>query len=149
MTTRANLESVLVKRAGAMMSVVSMDVTYAGSNADLNDSISYALQQAGYTVADPFAVADADVAEVSDTDLYMVLDYAELRLLETISTNLAQFVDITNGPNSEKMSQYSTALDKRIDKLQAKIDSSYGASVEVSAVHFDFATHGDDEPITE
>lgn len=149
MATRANLESVLVKRAGAMMSVVSMAVTFAGSNADLNDPIGYALRQAGYAVANAFSVVDADVAEVTDADLDMVLDYAELRLLETISTNLAQYVDITNGPNSEKMSQYSTALDKRIEKLQTKVDASYGASVEVSAVHYDFATHGDDEPITE
>lgn len=142
--TRANLETILVKRASAYMSAAGMAITYVGTNADLNDPIGYALRYAGYTVADPAGVADADIAAIGDEDLDAVLDIAEFRLLKNISGNLA-LVDITTGPISEKLSQLSAALEKRIDKLSAEIALSYGAEIEVGAIHFDFATHGDDE----
>jgi len=149
MATRANLEAILVKRAGGIMAVTSMAVTTAGSNADLNDPIAYALRKSGYTVSNLVLVADADVSDVTDGDLDMVLDYAELRTLETVSTNLAQFVDVTDGPISEKMSQYAASLDKRIAKLSDKITILYSTVVEAEAgsLHFDFAAHNDTDVI--
>lgn len=148
--TRANLEVILVKRASAYMSAAGMAVTFTGSNADLNDPIGYALRYVGYTVDDPSSVANADVAELASEDLDQVLDVAEYRLLKNISGNLA-LVDITTGPVSEKLSQLSASLEKRIEKLSADISTLYGAGVtiEVGAFHYDFSTHGDDLPITQ
>lgn len=148
--TRTTLETILVRRASAYMTAAGMAVTYAGSNADLNDPIGYALRYVGYAVDDPSSVSNSDIAEIADEDLDQVLDVAEYRLLKNISGNLAM-VDITTGPVSEKLSQLSTSLEKRIDKLAADIAALYGTgtTIEVGAFHFDFATHGDDPEMTE
>lgn len=122
--TRANLESVLVQRCGALMSFAGMAVTVAGSNASLNDPIGYGLRQSGYSVSDISSVANADVAEIEDAALDMVIDYSEYRTLENISGNLDD-VDITNGPESEKFSQIAAQLEKRLARLQSRIDSLY------------------------
>lgn len=124
--TRANLESILVKRCGSMMSLVNMAVTYAGANADLNDPIGYALRWAGYSVDDVSSVSNADVAELEDADIDQILDVAELRILQSIQGNYT-LVDITNGPESEKFSQTIAVLNARASKLAAHIEANYTA----------------------
>jgi len=135
--TRASLETILVQRCGSLMSLVGMPVTYTGSNASLNDPIGYALRYAEYTVADITSVSNADIAELEDGDLDQILDVSELRLLENIQGNFS-LVDITNGPESEKFSQSAAVIEKRINKLQAKIDSMY--YTEYSMAGFSVAT---------
>jgi hypothetical protein len=146
--TRANVESILVQRCGRLMSFVGMAVTVAGSNASLNDPIGYAVRQIGYTVANITSVADIDLASIADAELDELLDYAELRTLESIAGNM-DAVDITNGPESEKFSQVSTTVDKRLSKLTEKIAASYGTGLEISTSNIinDFAAHGDDSEI--
>jgi len=146
--TRANVEAILVQRCGRLMSFVGMAVTVAGSNASLNDPIGYALRQSGYSVANISSVADLDLASVAADDLDMVLDYAELRTLESVAGNM-DAVDIANGPEKENFSQAATAVDKRIAKLSEKITLTYGSSVEaeVGNMVFDFAAHGDDSEL--
>lgn len=124
MTTRANIEAILVKRCGSMMSLVNMAVTTVGSNADLNDPIGYALRWGGYTVADISTVSDSDIDEIEDTDLDMVLDVAELRILQSVQGNYT-LVDITNGPESEKFSQTAAVLKERIATLKSHVDEMY------------------------
>lgn len=146
--TRANLEAILVQRCGGLLSFAGMAVTVAGSNASLNDPIGYALRQTGYTVASITAVADADLASLDVDDLDQILDVAEFRTLENISGNLDD-VDITNGPESEKFSQIGASLEKRMARLQEKINNDYGAgvTVETGMITYDFADH-DDTDIT-
>mgnify|MGYP000952833294 FL=1 len=124
--TRANLESLLVKRCGGLMSLVDMAVTTAGANADLNDPLQYALRYGEYEVADITSVSNSDIAEVEDADIDLILDVAELRLLENIQGNF-NLVDITNGPESEKYSQAANVIEKRLSRLQDKVDSYYPA----------------------
>jgi hypothetical protein len=146
--TRANVESIIVQRCGSLMSFAGMAVTVAGANASLNDPIGYALRQSGYTVANIASVADADLSSLDDDDIDMLLDYAEFRTLENISGNLDD-VDISNGPESEKYSQIAANLEKRMARVQERIDSSYGAGVvaEVGTISYDFAEHNDTDII--
>lgn len=146
--TRANVEAILVQRCGALMSFAGYAVTVAGSNANLNDPIGYALRQTGYSVASIAAVADADLAVIDDADIDQILDIAEFRTLENVSGNLDD-VDITNGPESERFSQVSAALEKRMARLQEKINTAYGSGVTAatSSILYDFAEH-DDTDIT-
>ena len=122
--TRANLETLLVKRCGSLMSLVDMAVTIVGTNTDLNDPLGYALRWGGYSVTDITSVANADIAEVEDADIDMILDVSELRLLQNIQGNYT-LVDITNGPESEKFSQTMSVIEKRIAKLSAHVDQNY------------------------
>ena len=146
--TRANIESILVQRCGALMSFAGMAITSAGANASLNDPIGYALRQTGYTVGNVANVADSDLATLDVDDLDQILDVAEYRTLENIGGNLDD-VDITNGPESERFSQLSTALEKRMTRLEQRITDLYGiASLpETGSITFDFAEH-DDSDIT-
>ena len=149
-TTRANIEAILVQRCGGLLTFAGMAVTVAGSNASLNDPIGYALRQAGYTVANIAAVSDTDLTSLDTDDLDYILDVAEFRALENISGNIDD-VDIQNGPESEKFSQIGANLEKRMARLQEKINSSYGVGVtaEFGTISYDFVQHGDDEEISE
>src|SRR5690242_14586451 len=99
--TRANIETILVKRCGPLMTAAGMATTVLGSNADLNDPIGYAVRKAGGSVTSFVAVADADIAGVDELGYDQLLDLAELRTLETILGNLDD-VDLRVGPRDEK-----------------------------------------------
>lgn len=143
--TRAQVETILVKRCGAMMSVAAMSVLTTGSNADLNDPIGYALRKSGFSVADPTSVSTADLAAVSNDDLDQVLDIAEYRTLESILSAVNQFVDTSTGPYRQSLSQYADTLEKRITRLKTQIDNEYGTlgEVEIGSIQLDFADHND------
>lgn len=126
--TRANVEAILVKRAGALMSKVGFAVTVVGSNADLNDPIGWGVRQAGGTVSDYSSVTDTDVATVATADYDKMLDFAELRLLENIVGNLDD-VDVTLGPRSEKLSQLLKTLQERKEEQEKKLETTYGYNV--------------------
>ena len=144
--TRAQVETVLVKRCGPLLTAAGMAVTYAGANADLNDPIGYAIRKSGGTVATLTTVADSDVTSVDSTLTDQLLDLAELRTLESILGNLDD-VDIRVGPRDEKLSQLRTGLEERLKRLQDRVEQEYGVtgvSVETGAVILDFADHNED-----
>lgn len=122
--TRANVESILVKRCGSLMSLVDMAVTVAGSNADLNDPIGYALRWAGYSVSNIASVSDTDLSSVADADYDQILDIGELRTLQNVLGNYT-LVDIQNGPQSEKFSQTIQVVKDRIAALKSLADELY------------------------
>lgn len=136
--TRANLESILVRRAGPLMEAADMAVTVVGTNADLNDPIGFGIRASGGTVADPSLVTDADVATVSTSYFDLFLDRCELRLLENILGNLAM-VDITAGPRSEKLSQLAEQVRHKIANIKARLEGQ----CEPDTFGLNFAEHGD------
>lgn len=124
--TRANVESLLIRRVGLLFTELSLDgTTVAGSNADLNDPIGYAIRQCGQTVDDPTVVDDADVARVSDTD--KLLDIAELRALETAHTAAVGMVTIAVGPRREHLSDMATRLEDLVKRKQETNAAVYGS----------------------
>jgi hypothetical protein len=141
--TRAGIETVVVNRLSPLMLKAAMAVTYAGANADLNDPIGWALRQAGYSVTDPATVADADVATVTADKLDEVLDLAEYRALETVLGRLDD-VDTTLGPRSERLSQLADQVEKKLERLQKRLEKDYGYGVgplEVGVTTYEFAEH--------
>jgi hypothetical protein len=48
MATRAQVEQILVKRCGPLMTKAGMAVTFAGANIDLADPIAWGLRQLDY-----------------------------------------------------------------------------------------------------
>ena len=56
--TRANLEVILVKRCGALMTFAGLAVTVVGANDDLSDPLAAAMRASGYELASPVTVAD-------------------------------------------------------------------------------------------
>lgn len=145
--TRANVETILVRRCGSLLTAAGLDgTTLDGTNVDLNDPIGYALREMGYTVDDITAVADADVSSAANYD--KLLDLSELRTLENIQGNLDE-VDITLGPRKEALGQLPTRLEKRIERLEAKVRKVYGigvGTITAGVIKLDFAEHNEDLP---
>lgn len=146
MATRANLESILVKRLGPLMSAAGMAITVAGSNADLNDPLGYALRTAGYSVTDITSVADADIANVSNGDLDKVILLAEWRTLDTVLGNLDD-VDTTVGPRSLKLSQLAGQAERKFDRLEKRLMQLYNIGVRTGAgvLVLNISAKGDDD----
>ena len=102
-----------------------MAVTYAGSNADLNAPIGWAIRQAGGTVAAPSLVTSTDVQTVDSADIDMLMDLAELRTLQNILASYA-LVDAKAGPVEAKSSQLADRIERRINQLRVWLASAYG-----------------------
>lgn len=140
--TRANVESIIVQRAGPLMLKAGMAVTVVGTNASLNDAIGWALRQAGYTVADPSLVTDSDVSAVTTANLDLFLDLTEYRTLLSVMTNLT-LVDTKVGPRDEKLSQLAGQIEKRLGWLSVILGFSVNTLTE-GVLPYDFAEHGGD-----
>ena len=146
--TSANVEAILVQRCGAYMTAAGMVVTVAGSNANLNDPIGYAVRMCDGTVTDYATVANADILTVDPTDYDKLLDIAELRLLDSIATNLDD-VDLTVGPRSEKLNQLAQNLQAIMLRKADRVEKSYGIGaplVGTGAIILDFADHNEALP---
>jgi len=149
--TRANVEVVLCKRLGPLLTAAGMATTCVGSNADLNDPIGWAIRQADYTVASIALVADADLVGVASDDYDQVLDLAEYRMLETIQGNLDD-VDVQVGPRREALSQLADQVQQKLERLEARIGRLYGvglASLEAGYLTMNFAEHDDGTSMVE
>lgn len=123
--TRANVEAVLIRRVGKLLTATGLDgTTVDGTNDDLNDPIGKALRRMGRPVSSILAVADVDLAPVEAID--QLLDLAELRTLESIHTNLDRD-DVTTsiGGDSKALSDIGKRIEARITALQAAIQREY------------------------
>lgn len=142
MTTRANVESIIVARLGPLMTKAGMTITTAGANASLNDPIGWGIRQSGYTVASLALVTNVDVAGVATADLDTFLDYVEYRTLLNIMTNITM-VDVKIGSRSEALSQLAEQIQKRLDWLGGLLGLGVG-ELTTGLLYFDFAEHGGD-----
>lgn len=143
--TRANVETILVKRVGPLLTKAGMATTIVGSNADLNDPMGYALRQAGYSVASILSVSDSDLASVSDSGVDEVIDFAEYMTLENILGNLDD-VNTTLGPRKEELFQLTGQVERKLARLEKKLNQLYGwnaSTLETGVIIQEFAEHGD------
>lgn len=126
--TRAQVETLLIKRVGTLFTELGLDGTSAqGYNADLNDPIGYGIRQCGEKVSDLTAVADSDLSSITEYD--KLLDFAELRALRTALTVARRLVTIQEGPHREDLSDLATGLQTDIAAKQAEISEAYGLGV--------------------
>ena len=139
--TRANCETVIVKRLKVLMEVAGLAVTYAGSNTDLGDPISWALRRLGGAVADATTVTDAELTAVATADWDDLFNLAEYRTLQTILGNL-DLVDISAGPRSERSSQLAQQVRGMIEAREAFVDAFVNPPT-AGYITMDFACHGE------
>lgn len=127
--TRAQVETLLLRRFGSFLTKVGMDGTTAnGTNTDLEDPILSGLHACGIYPADPTNLTDSDLTDVGNTNVNKFLDLAELRGLENIAGNNT-LVDVKAGPLAESLGQLATTLEKRIARLQEKINAKYNLNL--------------------
>lgn len=144
--TRANAESILIRRVGTLFTAVGLDgTTVAGTNADLNDPLGYALRRLGYAVASAVSVADTDVDDVSAADTDAFLDVAELRALENAHGAALTLVDISVGPRKESLGQMAEGLLQRMEAKRRQVEADYGigaGELESGVLNLDFMEKG-------
>jgi len=141
MATRAQVEQVMVYRAGPIMAKAGMAVTVAGANTDLADPIAWAVRQVGGATADITNPTTAEVAAVAAIDEMLAL--SELRLLNNILINLDD-VDYKQGPRSEELDQLAQRVAKRIAALEEMLEDEFGhgaAELEGQVIRWEFASH--------
>lgn len=144
--TRAQVETLLLRRCGRRMAFVEFSQTVNGDNADLADPIATALIAMGVMPTDITAPADADFATLTDSQTPELLDRSELRLLQNILGNM-DAVNISVDGRSEAYGQMTTSLEQVITRLQAKVNADYagaGNTLSTGLIIQNFATKGDD-----
>ncbi len=138
--TRAQIETVLVRRTGAWLSQSGLDsTTVDGTNTDLADAIAAAILQCDSTVAD---ITNPTSAEIQAVDsLTKFLDVAELRLLENILENLSK-VDSKAGAVEAKLDQLAQRIERAIARKREQLAARYGletaATLETGVINLGF-----------
>lgn len=139
--TRANVEAILIRRLGKLLTEAEMDGdTTNGTNLDLNDPIGWAVRQCGGSVANPVNVAASDVATIGAGDIDQLFDLAEYRTLQNISGNLAS-VDIRVGSRQESFNQLAERVEARITRKKAQLQQEYSfglGTLEAGVINLDF-----------
>jgi hypothetical protein len=147
--TRAQLESVLISRAGKQLALVGLDgTTIDGTNPALNDPIGEGLRSLSIHPADITAVSDGDLATVADMDIPQLLDVAELRCLESILNNLDS-TDEKVMQGEQDWAKFAARLEGTIKRRRDMLTKRYGVdvgTVTVGMLNFDFQSRWDDCP---
>lgn len=125
MITRANLEAEIVSRIGAWMTNAGLAVTIAGSNADLNGPIGWAIRVSGGATASPALVTDADVATLGDAYYDQLVDLAQLRTLESIAQSWTAGGKVS-GLGFSVEDTFSADVGTAMAALRASILTRYG-----------------------
>jgi hypothetical protein len=119
--TRILIETKLVARTKAWLQLAGMNVSVYGANNDLDDAIDSALRDTGFGGSATGIPADVDLVNVLPAQLGMLVDIAQLRLLESIDGNVTT-ERLSLGP----LSQHYKLLRPQIDALRLQINSRYG-----------------------
>ncbi len=122
--TVASIEAELLVRLGPYLGKVGLPTTSDGSNLALRGPIRAAALALGLTPADPLGVADPDVAATAGFALEMLLDAAELKVLEICWGNWPEY-DQSAGAESQQFSQLADRLERRITALTARLKEPY------------------------
>lgn len=125
--TRAQIDTLIARRCGALLRECGMAVTEGGLNTDLNDPIAWALRQCGLSTADPTAPTDAELAGVGTADLDKFTDHTELRALESALTRYTG-IDTTTQGEGQRHDQLGARLERAIARKQAQIARDYGTN---------------------
>lgn len=144
--TRAQIETLLVRRCGKRLALVGLDgATADGTNADLADPIRAGLASVGVDAADPTDPTDADLAAVASADLPQLLDVAELRALESALGNW-DLCDEQAGTDKQDWAKVGELLQKQIQALRDQLRDLYGLGapgLSIGLVDLNFAESGD------
>jgi hypothetical protein len=148
--TRANLETVLIRRAGTWLTASGLDgTTINGTNAALSDPIADALLLLDYTVADISNVTDSDLASVPAASYRQLLDVAELRVLESALENYKK-VGVKAGAVEAKLDELGQRMERAVDRKRAVVAARYGidgATMQAGVIDLNFQQQHDTTPV--
>lgn len=117
--TRANTEFLTIAQVGPLLTAAGLDgTTVDGTNASLNGPIGRAIRDLDYTVGSAVLIDNDDVALITDAEIDEFLDRVVLHTLEMILGNLDD-VDLVVGPRSEKFSQLTGQIERRVARLRS------------------------------
>jgi hypothetical protein len=146
--TRAGAETLLIRRLGKLLTEAGLDgTTLNGSNADLADPLGWAVRQCGGSVANIANVADTDLAGIAASDTDKLLDLAEYRTLQSLSTSPV-FINIQVGSRREDLSKLADMIDKRLERKLAQLQQDYDFGIgglEGGVIALDFMSKGGDD----
>lgn len=123
--TRSSAEAILVHRRGPSMLSCTLDgTTHDGTNPDLADPISSALDWLGQPCDDPSDPTDTEVGGLAKSDRSAFLDLAEVRLLDTMVGRFPG-VDFNLGPDQWKLAQLRDSLVAQLAVKRADVARLY------------------------
>ena len=144
--TRANAEFMIVAELSGLLEAAGIPITYVGSNVHLNGPICKAIRYLGCPVGSVVLITDADVAQVTEAQTTEFIDLLVLFTMETLMGWLVD-TDITVGPRSEKLSQLSNQVERKIKVLRDRMGSIYGyglPAIVPSVITLSLADHADE-----
>lgn len=128
LTTRAQLESILIRRAGRWLTAAGLDGTTIDGNDALADPIARAIRVASGTVTDDSDPADADVATVADANVPLLCDAAELFTLDAALQNFTK-VDVSSPAGAAQLDDLGQRMERARAAKYAAFVAKYGSTV--------------------
>jgi hypothetical protein len=125
MLTRATVEKVLVGRNRGVIALANLSAVVNGTNPDVADPISEALNWFGFYPADITNPLDADLSPIVQQQQSQFLDVADLRLKRNLLGVLLSIPDQVVQQSERRYSDSMTELRMAIQALEAKIQAQY------------------------
>jgi len=126
---RQELQTLLVRRCGNLLTAAHMKTTTEGDNPDMADPILWAMRMLGYSPASVIVVSDFELAAVADAHISALLDLAELQLLANIQGNYARVSSSTGssvGPTvSESWGQLLSQISDMVKQKRMYVDAMH------------------------
>lgn len=122
---RTQLETVIARRCGSMLTAAGMLITPQSHSDDLSDPIGWALRTLGVTPSDPTSPSDTEVASIASALTDKLLDYTELRALQNAATRYVA-VDESSEGQSISHDQLRKAIENAAERKRIMIEQSYG-----------------------
>lgn len=122
---RTQLETVIARRCGSMLTAAGMLITPQSHSDDLSDPIGWALRTLGVTPSDPTSPSDTEVASIASALTDKLLDYTELRALQNAATRYVA-VDESSEGQSISHDQLRKAIEQAAERKRVSIEQTYG-----------------------
>jgi hypothetical protein len=120
--TRLPVEMELIDRDSALLLLCGKSTIADGSNRFLGGAIGFSLSKLGVTPAIPGTVTDADLANLPNSQFFLLCDLADYRLLKNLLTNFAQ-PDQTSGNTKVNLNR----MLERFHKQMLELEKQYAA----------------------
>ena len=134
--TRAEAESVLIRRCGKMLAAAGLDGTTAdGTNADLSDPLGVALRHLGFSPASLTTVATSDLSAVDASNVVEFLDVASLAAMRAALNNWAEPDQTAGQDNRQDLGKLRESLRLTVAAEEKRLADlyNYGVASGISA----------------
>lgn len=120
-TTRANIESEIVRKLGTLITTVGGDgCTADGTNKTLGPPIGRTVRALGGTTTDPVAPSDAEIL-ASGAAFDALVDVSMYYAAKDATTSATLLIDTRQGPIDQKLSQARSNLEGLLALLEGAL----------------------------